>query len=96
MTEMKEITKEEFLEATMIKENCWIFEDNGPEPKYFKRESATPWVNPEPIYTFDNGNGSIREFTDMKKYGEIWSRVRYPYLQYSGEGWSLWNTWKQY
>ena len=96
MSNQIEVTREEFLKATKTREECWIFEDNGSEPKYFKREPDSPEINPEPIYIFDNGNGSIREFTDMKKYYEIWSRVKYPYLQYGGQGWSLWNTWKQY
>ena len=84
------ITKEEFCAATRTSADCWIFENNGENVRFWKRLSDVI----DPIYYFDNGNGTLRSFKDMPQYGEIW--MRQMNTNDGTANWTTWNTWTVY
>ena len=77
------LSKEEFCEKTHTTPNGWLFEKAGPDYSMFEYAGF--------VY-FDDGNGELRRFKDMKEYGEIWSSVK----KVNDGVWSIWSTWKEY
>ena len=93
-TGAKILTKEEFCEKAKISENHWLFEEMGPNPRFWMFDYHDADY-PERYY-FDNDIYCIREFKHMPKDKETWTRA-FDYAK-TPEGkkgeWGLWYTWK--
>ena len=94
MVEHERLTKEEFCEFICTEPDCWIFEDIGLSPVFWKQNG---------VAYFDNDKGTLRRFRRMPVYGEVWMSVREytDYTQFGGKiiwnsaEWSMYSTWNQ-
>ena len=82
------ITPMEFCIGTGIRPGCWIFDEIGPETRFYMYKA----VRNEPAKYFINNGKVIHEFKHMKEYGETW--IRSFDMRSEKPSWTLWTTWK--
>lgn len=85
------IDKRTFCKEIGIDSDCWIMNVEHPEDAIYLKVDLLP---NDTRYYYDNGDGMIREFVDMKEYHEIWMRE----LVFADDraAWSIRTLWQAY